>query len=167
MKSIWVALALVATVFVAGCAPTKIKRYDGPAVTRILVYKESRRMYLMHGDSALRVFDIELGFEPVGHKTESGDGKTPVGDYIIDRRNPDSSFHLSLGISYPDPEDMARAAQLGLDPGGDIFIHGQPNAFRGVTKGKDWTWGCIAVTNDEIEDIYAMVRTGTPISIYD
>ncbi len=122
-------------------------------------------MYLMHNNVALRAFEIDLGFEPNGHKTESGDGRTPVGDYIIDRRNPESSFHLSLGISYPDAEDMARAQELGVDPGGDIFIHGQPNRLR--ARGDDWTWGCIAVSNDEIEDIYAMVATGTPISIYD
>lgn len=168
MKSTLGAAVLFATLLVSGCSgPTVIKRYEGPAVTRIVVFKEERRMYLMHGDMALRGFDIELGFEPVGHKTQYGDGKTPVGDYIVDRRNPNSDFYLSLGINYPHPRDIARAAALGVDPGGDIFIHGQPNRFRGLSKGDDWTWGCIAVTNDEMEDIYAMVGTGTPIAIYD
>jgi murein L,D-transpeptidase YafK len=165
MKPFIVATMLVVAVALSGCGGPSIKRYDGPAVTRVLVYKESRKMYLMHNDTALRVFDIELGFAPTGHKSESGDGRTPVGDYIIDRRNPESSFHLSIGISYPNAADMARAQAKGIDPGGDIFIHGQPNAFR--AKGDDWTWGCIAVNNDEIEDIYSMVGTGTPISIYD
>ena len=165
MKSLVFAALVTAGMALSGCGGPTIKRYDGPEVTRILVFKESRRMYLMHNNVALRAFEIDLGFEPNGHKTESGDGRTPVGDYIIDRRNPESSFHLSLGISYPDAEDMARAQELGVDPGGDIFIHGQPNRLR--ARGDDWTWGCIAVSNDEIEDIYAMVATGTPISIYD
>ena len=83
--------------------------------------------------------------------------------YLIDRRNPNSQFHLSIGISYPNVNDVAAAAAAGKSPGGDIFIHGQKNPFK--RDSKDWTWGCISVTNDEIEDIYAMVRDGTPISI--
>ena len=147
------------------CAPSKFQTYDGPEVTRILVFKESRRMYLMHGHVPLRVFDIDLGFAPEGDKKVEGDGRTPEGDYIIDRRNPESLFHLSLGISYPSLSDAEEARELGAGPGGDIFIHGGPRL--GIDRnGPDWTAGCIAVTNEEIEEIYAMVRTGTPISIY-
>ncbi len=156
--------ALVAVALVlSGCSAPKIKRYDGPEVTRILVYKENRKMYLMHHDTALRVFDFELGFTPTGHKQVEGDGRTPEGDYIIDRRNPNSEFYLSIGISYPNARDVEVARGLGLSPGGDIFIHGEPRRFAGRD---DWTWGCIAVTNEEMEDIYVMVATGTPISIY-
>lgn len=153
---------LAVVMALSGCA-SKFKTYDGPEVTRILVYKESRRMYLMHHDTALRVFEFELGFAPAGDKVIEGDGRTPEGDYIIDRRNPDSEFHLSIGISYPDASDIEVARALGQDPGGDIFIHGTPKLFGGRD---DWTWGCIAVTNGEMEDIYAMVQDGTPISIY-
>lgn len=156
---ILLAMALV----LSGCSAPKIKRYDGPEVTRVLVYKANRRMYLMHHDQVLRMFEFELGFAPTGHKQAEGDGRTPEGDYIIDRRNPESDFHLSIGISYPNIRDVEVARRLGVDPGGDIFIHGEPRLFSGRD---DWTWGCIAVTNEEIEDIYVMVATGTPISIY-
>ena len=104
-----------------------------------------------------------MGFAPRGHKFKEGDGRTPEGRYIIDRRNPNSSFHLSLGINYPRPQDVARARAAGVDPGGEIFIHGQRRPWD--PKGPDWTAGCIAVTNKEMERIYAMVRNGTPVYI--
>jgi murein L,D-transpeptidase YafK len=163
MKLTFLAMVLAGALALTGCSP-KTYTYDGPEVTRILVYKDSRTMYLMHHDTPLKVVNIDLGFEPRGHKEREGDGRTPVGDYIIDRRNPQSSFHLSLGISYPNAEDMARAQILGVEPGGDIFIHGQPNGPRRVLN-RDWTAGCIAVTDEEMRQIYAMVRTGTPISL--
>jgi len=163
MKLTFLAMVLAGALALTGCSP-KTYTYNGPEVTRILVYKDSRKMYLMHHNTPLKVVDIDLGFEPRGHKEREGDGRTPVGDYIIDRRNPQSSFHLSLGISYPNAEDMARAQMLGVEPGGDIFIHGQPNGARTVLN-RDWTAGCIAVTDEEMRQIYAMVRTGTPISL--
>lgn len=148
----------------SGCA-SKFKTYHGPEVTRVLVYKDKRKMYLMHHSEVLKVYDFELGFAPKGDKQVEGDGKTPEGNYLIDRRNPNSKFHLSIGINYPNARDIAEAKALGKDPGGDIFIHGRPNAFKG-RLGDDWTAGCIAVTNREMEDVYAMVKDGTPISIY-
>ncbi|NNF24237.1 MAG: L,D-transpeptidase family protein [Rhodobacteraceae bacterium] len=154
---------LLIAALVSGCS-SKFRSYDGPEVTRVVVFKENRRMYLLHEKEALRAFDIELGFEPEGDKEISGDGKTPEGHYLIDRRNPDSTFHLSLGVSYPSQSDVENAQKLGIDPGGDIFIHGTPSRF--ASRGPDWTWGCIAVSNREIEDIYAMVGLGTVISIY-
>ncbi|MEM7295006.1 MAG: L,D-transpeptidase [Pseudomonadota bacterium] len=143
-------------------ACSKFRTYDGPQVTRIVVFKEDRHMQLMHGQEVLRAFDFELGFAPAGDKQVRGDGKTPEGSYTIDRKNPNSAFHLSIGISYPDEEDIAEAEALGQNPGGDIFIHGTPWRSR---NRDDWTWGCIAVTNREMEDIYAMVNVGTPIDI--
>ena len=121
-------------------------------------------MYLLHEGRALKKYVIDLGFAPDGDKKISGDGKTPEGHYIIDRRNPKSQFHLSLGISYPSERDIAEAKALGHDPGGDIFIHGRGSLISRLRP--DWTWGCIAVENEEMEEIYAMVRTGTPISIF-
>jgi hypothetical protein len=102
---------------------------------------------------------------PDGHKERSGDGRTPEGVYWIDRRNPRSEYFLSLGVSYPNAADVARARAMGVDPGGDIFIHGEP--IRGAWhRGKnDWTAGCIAVSNAEIEEIWAMVPTGTQVTI--
>lgn len=163
--TIFRAVLIVAVCVVLSACSTKFKTYDGPEVTRVLVYKESRRMYLMHHDAVLRAFDIDLGFAPEGDKKVEGDGKTPEGDYLIDRRNPNSDFHLSLGINYPTDGDRSEARELGRGPGGDIFIHGGPRP--GIDRtGPDWTAGCVAVTNEEMEDIYAMVRVGTPISIY-
>lgn len=156
-------LAIFVVVAVSGCA-SKFRTYKGPEVTRVVVYKKSRAMYLLHNKRVLRRYDIELGFEPTGDKKIAGDGRTPEGHYLIDRRNPDSKFHLSLGINYPSKKDVAEARSLGKDPGGDIFIHGRGNLLTLLRP--DWTWGCIAVTDDEIEEIYAMVQNGTPISIY-
>jgi murein L,D-transpeptidase YafK len=158
-----VVLALAVAIGLSGCA-SKFRTYNGPEVTRILVFKEERRMYLMHHDEVLRDYDIGLGFNPVGHKQREGDGRTPEGDYFIDRRNPNSEFHLSIGISYPEPHERMAASEAGVDPGGDIFIHGRPWEYR--KGGRDWTAGCIAVSNREMEEIYAMVKNGTPISIY-
>ena len=106
---------------------------------------------------------MQFGDAPIGHKRFEGDERTPEGIYTIDTRNPRSSYYLSLRISYPNAYDRAFANHYGRSPGGDIFIHGTPRLFFGE---RDWTWGCIAVTNDEMEEIYAMVPVGTIISIY-
>ena len=149
----------------AGCA-SKFKTYNGPEVTQIVVNKGERRMYLFHGEKVLKAYDVDLGFTAAGHKQFEGDGRTPEGDYFIDRRNPNSSFHLSLGISYPNPADVAFAKAAGKKPGGDIFIHGRPNEkFFKLNMPSDWTAGCISVSNRQIERIYAMVKNGTPIRI--
>lgn len=148
----------------AGCAGnSKFRTYRGPEVTRIIVNKSAREMHLLHYDRPLKSYKVHLGFAPAGHKEFEGDGKTPEGEYIIDRRNPNSSFHLSLGISYPNEADIAHAMAQGKEPGGDIFIHGEPNALAVLSP--DWTAGCISVTNREMEDVYAMVRDGTPITL--
>ena len=164
MKSIvriFLAFALVASL--SGCA-SKFQRYYGPEVTHVVVFKESRRLFLFHNNAVLKAYHIDLGFSPNGDKLVEGDGRTPEGHYLIDRRNPDSQYHLSIGINYPNEQDIADAEALGKAPGGDIFIHGQGKGFTQLRR--DWTWGCIAVTDKEIEEIYAMVLDGTPISIY-
>ena len=155
---------VAAAATLAGCAPpSKFRSYRGPRVTGIVVRKAERRMYLMNGVTAIRALDVELGPNPLGHKLHEGDGRTPEGAYMIDKRNPNSAYHLSVGISYPNALDLARAEALGLRPGGDIFIHGTPREKRGQ---QDWTAGCLAVTDREVEDVYAMVADGTPITIY-
>ena len=143
------------------CSSSKFKTYNGPEVTRVIVNKGNRAMFLMHGDEVLKHYEVDLGFTPQGHKEAEGDGRTPEGEYLIDRRNPNSSFHLSIGIDYPNMQDVAKAKAVGLDPGGEIFIHGGPTR----AYGPDWTAGCISVTNDEMEDVYAMVNDGTPVFI--
>jgi murein L,D-transpeptidase YafK len=158
-KIVMLALLLL----VAACAqPTKFRSYNGPEVTSLVVFKARRQMLVMHDNDVLQTMSFQLGFNPVGPKQFERDGRTPEGTYRINRRNPNSQYHLSLGISYPNVDQVAAAAAVGLDAGGEIFIHGTPPRNEGDP---DWTVGCIAVTNDEIEQLYAMVRDGTPIFI--
>ena len=137
-------------------------------VDSILIEKAARRLTLMHAGSPVRSFSVSLGAQPQGHKEREGDERTPEGRYAIDARNPNSSFHLSLRISYPDAQDRARAAKAGVDPGGLIMIHGLPNGlgwFGPLHRLFDWTDGCIAVTNAEMDQIWQSVALGTPVVI--
>lgn len=164
MRFFKVGLALLLALIISGCASPKYYNYRGPEVTQVVVNKSDRRMYLLHHDKVLKAYDVGLGFAPQGHKQIEGDGKTPEGVYYIDRRNPNSKFHLSIGVSYPNPTDRAFASTMGKSPGGDIFIHGQGDNYpKGAPR--DWTAGCIAITDKEIRDVYSMVRDGTPIII--
>ena len=137
-------------------------------VDRVLVEKTERRLTLFDDGRVVKVYRVALGSEPAGDKQRQGDGRTPEGRYRIDRRNAKSQYHLSLHIDYPDAAHRERARRLGASPGGDIFIHGLPNGYAwlgAAHRRHDWTAGCIAVTNDEIEEIWALVRDGTPIEI--
>lgn len=135
-------------------------------VERIVIEKAARRMQLIQGGKPVRTYQISLGFTPVGAKHRQGDGKTPEGAFTVDRRNDESAFHLSIGLDYPQPDDIAQAAALGYAPGGDIFIHGQPNALPdGVTVKGDWTAGCIALTNAEMREVWAVAPLGTKVEI--
>jgi murein L,D-transpeptidase YafK len=135
-------------------------------VDRIVVDKAARQMTLFQGDVAVRRYRIALGFAPEGDKDREGDGRTPEGTFRIDRKNPNSAFHLSLGLDYPHPEDRVRAAAGGYSPGGDNMIHGQPTAVPGgMYLPYDWTAGCIAVTDAEIEEIWRLVALGTEVEI--
>lgn len=147
----------------SSCGDSKFQSYSGPPVTQIQVFKGRRQMMLFSGNRVIRKYRISLGGAPAGPKRFEGDGKTPEGVYFIDRRNPNSAYHLSIGISYPNVNDYAYATAMGREPGGDIFIHGRAGKDGGR---KDWTAGCIAVKDDEVEEIYAMVREGTPIIIH-
>ena len=135
-------------------------------IDRIVIEKAARRMQLFQDGKPVRTYKIALGFTPAGDKVRQGDGKTPEGTFTIDRRNSESAFHLSIGLDYPQPEDRARAAKAGYSPGGDIFIHGQPNALPDGLKIKgDWTAGCIALTNAEIEEIWSVTPIGTKVEV--
>lgn len=144
---------------------------SGPAsfnVDRVLVEKAKRRLTLYDGATAVRSYPISLGGNPLGHKRQEGDRRTPEGLYALDWRNPNSKFHLSLHVSYPDAADRVSAARRGVKPGGDIMVHGLPNglgAFAGQMLKRDWTDGCIAVNNEAIEEIWLNVKDGTPIEI--
>jgi murein L,D-transpeptidase YafK len=156
----WVMLVAIA-VGLSACGG-KFRTYHGPEVTSVQVHKAARKMYLLHDGTVLEEYDIGLGFAPQGHKQFEGDGKTPEGTYVLSHKNPKSAYHLSVGISYPNTADVEFAAVAGKRPGGDIFIHGGPPARVSV---RDWTAGCIAVSDREVEQIYSMVKPGTVIHI--
>ena len=133
---------------------------------RILVDKSDRTLILYKADKEIaRYADIKLGDAPVGHKQFEGDEKTPEGSYRINGRNPKSAYHLSLRVSYPNAADRAFAKSKGRSPGGDIFIHGQPNKWFGPTLASDWTDGCIALSNGEIALLWKQVDDGTNLEI--
>ncbi len=135
---------------------------------RIVVLKSKRELQLWSNGTLFKTYRVALGGEPVGRKERQGDHRTPEGQYVVSGRNPKSKFHRALRLSYPNAEDRARAAKRGLSPGGDIMIHGLPNGYGWVGRGhlsRDWTDGCIAVTDEEIEEIWNLVADGTPVEI--
>lgn len=139
-------------------------------IDNILVEKSARKMYLRQGENTIKEYNIRLGPNPIGHKEQEGDGKTPEGKYTISGRNPKSAYHLALRVSYPNAADKSHAAVKKVSPGGDIMIHGYPNyasnaIFDAVHNNYDWTAGCIAVTDKEIEEIWQLVPNGTLIEI--
>jgi murein L,D-transpeptidase YafK len=136
---------------------------------RVVVLKSERRMVLMYGSAVIRVYNVALGRYPKGHKMREGDSRTPEGSYTLDYRLEESLFHRAIRISYPNERDRARAREAGVDPGGQIMIHGLPNDWTAEQIDHprlDWTQGCIAVTNEEMDEIWRLVRIGTPIDIY-
>src|SRR5262245_52634824 len=139
-----------------------------PTAERVLVLKRERRMLLLRAGEVLREYAIALGGDPVGPKQQRGDRRTPEGEYLLDWRNQDSAYHRAIHISYPNLEDELRAAELGVHPGGGIMIHGLPNGEGWVGaahRGRDWTRGCIAVTDQEMDEIWELVDDCTPIEI--
>jgi murein L,D-transpeptidase YafK len=138
---------------------------------QVIIKKGARKMMLMKNGKVLRSYRIALGARPTGHKQQQGDERTPEGNYTLDYRNPGSKFHRSIHVSYPNAKDRAAAKKRGVSPGGEIFVHGVPGAtpdnqiVQAALNRTNWTDGCIAVTNDEMDEIWAMVSDGTPIRI--
>jgi murein L,D-transpeptidase YafK len=135
---------------------------------RVVVLKKERTLQLVSHGRVVKTYKIALGGDPIGPKTRQGDHKTPEGIYILDRRNSHSQFYKAIHISYPSDQDRATARKNGVSPGGDVFVHGLPNGFGyagAAHRLKDWTDGCIALTNDEIDEIWKSVADGTPIEI--
>jgi murein L,D-transpeptidase YafK len=122
---------------------------------KVVVVKSERKLMLMKNDELLKTYRIALGTDPLGPKTRQGDHKTPEGSYLLDRHNQRSQFHRSIHISYPNADDRTRARRLGVSPGGDVFLHGLPNGYQPSPNQtfEDWTDGCIAVTDLEIDEI--------------
>ena len=159
--------AVVLTALLGGCAaPEPSVQF----VDSVLVRKGDRTLQLLHNGAVYREYKIALGDQPAGHKFEEGDERTPEGDYILDWRNPNSNYYKSIHVSYPNARDRAFARSLGFEPGGMIMIHGRPNWLTSAKvareyDNRDWTNGCIAVKNDEMDEIWRLVRDGTPIRI--
>lgn len=154
-----VTLLLVAAVALLALRPGVVAAKDFPVADMVVVEKANRKLHLMKGGEPFRTFDIALGIEPEGDKVEEGDNRTPEGTYWLDLRNPDSDYFLSIRISYPNEEDRRAARRMGVDPGGQIMIHGQPNSptwSPAYYRQTDWTNGCIAVSNSDMIDIWLM-----------
>jgi len=135
---------------------------------RVVVLKKERTLQLLSQGKIVKSYKVSLGGDPVVPKTRQGDHKTPEGVYVLDSRNAHSQFHKSIHISYPNARDRAAARAKGVSPGGDVFVHGLPNGYAWVGAShrvKDWTDGCIAVTDEEIEEIWKAVAEGTPIEV--
>ena len=135
-------------------------------VDRIVIDKSDRVLIAYQDGRPVRRYPMSLGFAPEGDKVRQGDGRTPEGIFRIDRRNAQSRFHLSLGLDYPQPDDITRARAGGYDPGGDIFIHGQPRGLSGLQRiATDWTEGCIAINNHAMDELWAVTPIGTEVEI--
>lgn len=142
-------------------------------ITELRVYKSKRTLELVSHDQIIRSYPMRLGFDPLGHKKQEGDGKTPEGRYSLDWRNPNSAFYKSFHISYPNEQDKAQAKARGVSPGGDVMIHGSTTSkinnlpeMMNYLPQKDWTFGCIAIRNVDIDELWTLVDDHTPIIIY-
>ena len=137
-------------------------------IDKVFVDKSERRLQLLSGDKVVKSYHIALGGNPIGHKQQEGDQRTPIGSYTLDYKNEKSQYYRSMHVSYPNTVDKANAKSRGVSPGGAIMIHGQKNGFGALAmlnQQRDWTAGCMAVTNDEMDEIMAAVKVGTAIEI--
>ncbi|WP_417551992.1 L,D-transpeptidase family protein [Marinomonas fungiae] len=137
-------------------------------IDRVRVDKSERKMYLLSDGEIVKEYHIALGANPMGHKQQEGDERTPEGEYILDYKKEDSSFHRAMHISYPNQEDIANAEKLGVSPGGFIMVHGQRNWLgwiSPISQRFNWTNGCIALTNSEMDEFMTLVKVGTTIEI--
>lgn len=160
-------LVLFLPLLLAACVSQIVSHGPEAAEADYLVVDKSDRTLVLYreGFEIKRYTGLQFGAAPAGHKQFEGDERTPEGIYTIDTRNPQSSYFLSLRVSYPNAADRAFAAQFGRDPGGDIFLHGQPNGMNTGRMPGDWTDGCIAFTNTEMQELWHLVADGTPIEI--
>jgi len=163
-------LALLVLALIAGASAWNMwpdaPLQPGAKADLVVVHKAARRLELYRGNELLKAYQISLGRHPTGAKTQQGDGRTPEGDYRLDYRNPTSSFHRALHISYPKPEDIASARSHDVDPGGLVMVHGMRNGLGWIGRFHriiDWTDGCVAVTNKEMDEIWDAVPDGTKI----
>ena len=151
-----------------GVSENKQAMLNNIVIDKVFVDKSARTLQLLSDNKVIKTYHIALGGNPIGHKQQQGDQRTPIGSYTLDYKNEKSGYYRSIHISYPNTTDKARAKSRGVSAGGDIMIHGQKNGFGALgllNQQRDWTEGCIAVTNDEMDEIMAAVKVGTPIEI--
>lgn len=161
-------LFLVPLLLLPAFLQTGAQAGDFPVADKVVIEKAERKLHLMKDGESFRTFDIALGIRPLGDKESEGDFRTPEGAYLLDTRNPNSDYFLSIHISYPNREDSRLARAQGVSPGGAIMIHGQPNTpsrSEAYYRTQDWTNGCIAVSNSDMIDIWLMTGSNTPIEI--
>lgn len=142
--------------------------YGNPQADYVLVVKSEKRLYLLQNGDVFASFRVAFGGNPKGHKQQQGDERTPEGRYVLDHKNPHSAYYKSIHVSYPDARDRESARKRGVDPGGDIMVHGQPNGrerWEVFTQLVNWTNGCIALKNSEMDYVWETVKIGTPIEI--
>jgi murein L,D-transpeptidase YafK len=167
----WVSLLVV--VAVLAVVPARGDVFNSPSpgfqtADRVVLHKGDRRLTLYRDGRELKNYRVSLGLRPTGHKQQEGDFRTPEGGYLLTRRNPDSEFFLSIQVSYPDADDLAAARKSGVSPGGLIMIHGLPNIMkypRDRYLSTDWTDGCIALSNEDMLEVWLLTRPETPIEI--
>jgi len=168
-RSIPLLCSQVWLILLVAMAPADIQAGTFPVADKVVIEKAARKLHLLQNGEAFRTFEIALGMRPVGDKKKEGDFRTPEGRYVLDGRNQNSDYFLAIHISYPDSADRREASQLGVDPGGAIMIHGQPNVptrSEAYYRTQDWTNGCIAVSNSDMIDIWLMTGENTPIEIH-
>jgi murein L,D-transpeptidase YafK len=163
-------LAVVCAISLAGCGGGGNQGVRAVYADQVLVKKSQRKMQLLKKGQVIKEYRIALGDNPYGHKLQEGDERTPEGDYVLDWRNPRSNYHKAIHVSYPNERDQDLAKDLGVSPGGMIMVHGMPNyvtspVVRAEYRRRDWTNGCIAVDDPEMDEIWSLVRDGTPIRI--
>lgn len=160
-------IAFLVFLFLSGCVAAPPAVYS-PKADVVLVEKSTNKMYLFQNGEVIREYDVAFGLNPVGHKRQEGDMRTPEGRYLIDYKNYNSKFYKSLNISYPNEQDLARAVARGVSAGDDIVIHGMPNEignYLGQIKPRNWTQGCIAVRNHEMDELFNLIEVDTVIEI--
>ncbi len=165
-----ITLLLAGLLGLAGCSTTSPKQTSNGLADKVVVKKSERKIELYSQGKVIRSYHVSLGGAPEGHKYREGDQRTPVGDYTLNWRNPNSNFYKAIHISYPNAQDKLASRQLGYDPGGNIMLHGMPTyiqseSMKRLYVNRDWTHGCIAVQNNEIDEIWKLVPDGTPITI--
>jgi murein L,D-transpeptidase YafK len=168
-KLVSIALLALFALSLGFCVVAGASQSPAGTVDRVVVYKSKRRLILLSGGKRLRSYRVALGGSPVGPKRREGDHRTPEGHYMLDARNEQSHYYKAFHISYPNAQDAAKAKEMGVSPGGDIMLHALPKEYSWAGKMQalyDWTDGCIAISDEEMDELWTLIKVPTPIDIY-